>query len=82
MALIIFFIVTFGEDAALSPYRRVFISEKSATKEKKRISPLKRLSFFESPILSGRLRPAIAMETVENYIVFGSPYAPIWPAFK
>ena len=81
IALIISSIVTFGEGAALSPYRRVIILKKSAAKEKKN-SLLKYLFFSESPMLLRRLRCVIAIETIENYVAFNSPYTSIWPASK
>jgi len=51
-------------------------------KKRERVLPLKRLSFFKSLILSGRLRLVIAIETVKDYVAFGLSYASIWPAFK
>jgi len=76
IVLVIFFIVISGEDAALSPYKRVFIFKKSATKKREKKLVFRNF-FFENPILSKRLRFAIAIETERVYVAFGSPYASI-----
>jgi len=46
IALVISSIVTFGEGAALSPYKRVFISKKSAAEREKKDFAFKTFIFF------------------------------------